>query len=257
MHYLKRFLDFYIQSSLHVGIAVMSLVYVTLFSCGIEIDSSYSFSVFFGTVLGYNFLKYFDVFQRGNFNNKKYFGILLISIIAFAGFLLFFLCLKRSTQTHLIISGTAVLVYPFLRKYSWFKMFWVSLVVTYVTVYIPFLFQHSSQIDSLISLIQRFLIIFSLLVPFEIMDSTTDAPNMKTLPRLIGIGGSKLLGTFVLIPFVLIEMIKQNSSFTVIPIAIVTALFIRFTFLSRTKYYTTFWLESLPIFWMLLLVLFE
>jgi len=121
MSFLKQLLDFYIKSSIHVGVAVFSLVYVTAFSDGLFKNIVYPSCVFFGTVIGYNFLKYYNVFWTGNFNSKKYYWILTVSILAAIGFIFFFLWLKRGVQINLLISGVAVLVYPFLRKYGWLK----------------------------------------------------------------------------------------------------------------------------------------
>ena len=255
MHILKWLIDFYIQSSLHVGLAVMSLVYLTTFSSGMTKHIVYPSCVFFGTVLGYNFLKYYKVITINNFFSKKYYGILVINILASMGFLYFFLCLKHSIQWHILISGIFVLVYPFLRKYGWIKLFLVSFVVTYITVFIPYQSLKGLPIDYYINLVQRFIIIISLLIPFEIMDSKTDAISMNTLPQLFGINKSKVFGVLLVIPFIVLEFLKQKADYLVIPIGIITILFINFTTLERSKYYTSFWVESVPILWLSLLSL--
>ena len=255
MQILKRLIDFYIQSSLHVGLAVMSLVYLTTFSSGMTKHIVYPSCVFFGTVLGYNFLKYYKVITINNFFSKKYCGILVINILASIGFLYFFLCLKQSIQWHILISGIFVLIYTFLRKYGWIKLFLVSFVVTYITVYIPYQSVKWLPIDYYINLVQRFIIITSLLIPFEIMDSKTDAISMNTLPQLFGINKTKVFGILLVIPFVVLEFLKQKADYLVIPIGIITILFITFTTLERSKYYTSFWVESVPILWLSLLSL--
>jgi hypothetical protein len=255
MQILKRLIDFYIQSSLHVGLAVMSLVYVTVFSNDMCKHIVYPSCVFFGTVLGYNFLKYYKVITINNFFSKKYCGILVINILASIGFLYFFLCLKQSIQWHILISGIFVLIYTFLRKYGWIKLFLVSFVVTYITVYIPYQSVKWLPIDYYINLVQRFIIITSLLIPFEIMDSKTDAITMNTLPQLFGINKSKVFGVLLVIPFIVLEFLKQKADYLVIPIGIITILFINFTTLERSKYYTSFWVESVPILWLSLLSL--
>ena len=257
MHILKRLIDFYIQSSLHVGLAVMSLVYLTAFYNDLCKHIVYPSCVFFGTVLGYNFLKYFEVIRNKNFNSYKYYRILGISFLAGIGFLFFFFWLKRSFQIHLLIAGLLVLLYPVLRKFGWMKLFLVSFVVTYVTVYIPYQSVKWLPIDYYINLVQRFIIITSLLIPFEIMDSKIDAITMNTLPQLFGINKTKVLGILLVIPFIVLEFLKQKADYLVIPIGIITILFINFTTLERSKYYTSFWVESVPVFWLILLILFQ
>jgi hypothetical protein len=257
MSFLKRLLDFYIKSSIHVGVAVFSLVYVTAFSDYLSKNIVYPSCVFFGTILGYNFLKYFYFFFKGNFQGKKYYGILIVSILATVGFLFFFFCLNRSIQIHILISGIAVLVYPLLRKYGWLKLFLVSIVVTYVTVYIPLQNVKLLPIDFYVSLMQRFFVLTSFLIPFEIMDSKTDLETMNTLPQLLGINSSKIFGVILLVPFMVLEFLKSNPNYVVLLISIITAMFIKFTSLKRNQYYTSFWVESIPILWLILLMVFQ
>jgi len=64
-----------------------------------------------------------------------------------------------------------------------------------------------------------------------------------------------MLGILLVIPFILLEFLKLHPSYLVLPIGIITVTFIDFTELKRNKYYTSFWVESVPIFWWLLLVL--
>jgi hypothetical protein len=217
-------------------------------------DIDYPCCVFFGTIIGYNFLKYFYVFWNGSFDSKKYYFILLVCILSFLGFLFFFFLLKRSIQFNLLKSGIAVLVYPFLRKFGWLKLFFVSAVVTYVTVFIPFDNVIENRFEFGINCIQRFLILSSLLVPFEIMDSINDPVSLQTLPQKFGINKSKLLGMLWVIPFIILEFFKFNSSLVSLFIGLVTVILIHFSSVQRNKYYTNFWVESVPIFWMVALL---
>lgn len=257
MQILKRLLDFYIQSSIHVGLAVSCLIYITLFSNDLVKHSSYPICVFFGTIVGYNFLKYFEVFTKNNFYSKNGYGILGVTILATIGFLYFFLLLNSAVQNHILFVGLFVLFYPILRKIGCLKLFVVSFVVTYVTVYIPNQNIKCLPLDYYVNLVQRFLIIISLLIPFEIIDSKTDSKTLNTLPQLFGIIGAKVFGILTVIPFIILEFLKHKANYVVIPIGIITVLFINFTTLERSKYYTSFWVESVPILWLILLVLFQ
>ncbi len=257
MLFFKRLFDFYIQSSIHVAIAVVCLVYITDFSTNLCHNFVYPSCVFFGTMVGYNFLKYFKIFTTRRFQHKKYLGILTVTIFSCFGFLFFFLWLKRSVQMLIIVSGLLVLIYPFLRKHGWLKMFLVSFVVTFVSVYIPFHIRNRIEPDFYINIVQRFLILVSLLIPFEILDSKTDAKSLQTLPQKFGISNTKLFGILLVIPFIILEFVKTNSSFLVLPIGIMTVLFIHFSSVERNKYYTSFWVESVPICWLILVLIFS
>jgi hypothetical protein len=80
---------------------------------------------------------------------------------------------------------------------------------------------------------------------------------LNTLPQLFGINSAKLFGILLVIPFIIFEFLKSSPNYLVIPIGIVTVLFIDFTEWKRNKYYTSFWVESVPILWWLMLVIFH
>jgi hypothetical protein len=256
MKVFKKIFDFYIEGSIHVAFAVYCLLEITVFSNHLESIEYFPFCIFFGTILGYNFLKYFDIFRKGFFRSNRYYAILIISILAGIGFLFSFYYLRNTVQKLILISGFFVLIYPFLRKYGWLKLFLVSFVVTFITVYIPFQTVEELSLELYINLIQRFLLLTSLLIPFEIMDSKTDDKALLTLPQLFGIESTKLFGILSVIPFIVLEFLKLHPSYLVLPIGIITVLFIDFTEWKRNKYYTSFWVESVPILWWLMLLIF-
>lgn len=257
MLYLKKLFDFYIQSSLHIGFAVLCLVFITAFSSDLSNDLDFQSCVFFGTVLGYNFLKHYALFRKNNFYHKKYFATVVVSFFCLIGFVYTFLMLNSTIQIPILFAGSIVLAYPFLRKFGWLKIFLVVFATTIVTVYIPYRMEKWVLLDYDINIIQRFLIITSLMIPFEILDSKTDDQLLNTLPQLFGINKTKLFGMLLIIPFILIEFLKIKTSIIVIPVGLMTLLFIHFTSLNRNKYYTTFWVESVPVFWWLLLLIFK
>jgi hypothetical protein len=257
MKILKAVFDFYIKSSVHVAFAVYCLLEITVCSNRLNPIDNFSICVFFGTVLGYNFLKYSKIFFYGNFRFRVYFAILGISVLAGIGFLISFYLLDSSIQRLILFTGALVLIYPFLRKYGWLKLFLVSFTVTFVTVYIPFQRGDYLANEFCISLIQRFLLLVSLLIPFEILDSKTDEKSLNTLPQLLGINSTKLFGILLVIPFIVLEFLKLYPSYLVLLIGVVTVTFINFTELHRSKYYTSFWVESVPILWLGLLIIFK
>jgi hypothetical protein len=67
MMVLKKILDFYINSSLHVALSAFALVSMTQFFFNIDDGLSVAYFAFFGTVVGYNFVKY-DALARLNKN---------------------------------------------------------------------------------------------------------------------------------------------------------------------------------------------
>ena len=263
MLFLKRLLDFYINSSIHVGLALFSLTYVTTFSNDLCRHITYPCCVFFGTIIGYNFLKYFEVFQKGNFSLKKHLWILVVTLLAIFGYLFFIIRMVDSIKIQMVIAAGMVLVYPFLRKFGVVKMFWVSFVIAYLTAFV--FINALPGFEGLIGLefFKRFLFVSALMIPFEIYDSQHDDTTLNTLPQKFGIVNAKKAGYLLVLLYIVLEVVNFNfnenvkSQYLVIAIviAIVNAIAIKFSTLERSQYYTSFWVESIPILWWILLVL--
>lgn len=253
MRILQKIADFYIDASIHVALAIASLVYVTQ----LDIYFDYSSAIFFGTIVAYNFLKYIELIAVKKVFSVKIKAIIIFTILSFLAFLFFFFGMERKIQLQLFLTGILVLVYPFLRKQGWLKLFLVSFVITITTALIPFSFDEVIGSDWPIVVLQRFFFVTSLMVPFEIYDSQFDKESLHTLPQRFGIRKAKLFGILLVIPFLVLEFLKVNSSLTVIPVGIITVLAIHFTSLKRNEYYTSFWVESIPIVWLILLLVFN
>ena len=81
---------------------------------------------------------------------------------------------------------------------------------------------------------QRFLLIFTLILIFEIIDLENDDPHLQTVPQQIGVKRTKILGFILLIVFCGLEFFNSNVNFQfgrmllTFVIAIVIALFLLF-----------------------------
>ena len=257
MTFFKQLLDLLINTSILVGIAICALLGITEISSSIPFNHQLEIFVFLGTIVGYNFLKYFEAFQKGNYDFKKNRYVIGLTFLSIIAVIFFFLQLNSETQIFLIKIGLLVALYPFLRKFGFWKLFLVSFCVSAITVYATIFQQVSLSNNEKIILLQRFLIVISLMIPFEILDSQTDDDTLKTLPQRFGILKTKLLGIVLLLPFIMLEFFKEKMEISTFAIAIITALFIVFTTFKRDKYYTSFWLESVPILWLVLLRIFS
>ena len=245
MKFLKLILDFYINTSIHVAVAVFSLVQITKLQLNISTNLSLDYFIFFGTIFGYNFLKYFQVFFNRIFTFKKNSGIFFISLISFFGMIFYFFRLSSNIEIEFLKIGLLILIYPFIRKYGFLKMIFVSFCLTLITVY-------TVNLGNLVYwfyLIQRFLIIFCLLIPLEICDLEIDSRTIITLPSIIGIQNLKNLGYCLLSLFSFLIIRFSFCHSINIVIAIVSAIAIFLSNEKRSKYFTNFWVESLPVFW--------
>jgi hypothetical protein len=104
-------------------------------------------------------------------------------------------------------------------------------------------------------------LIFVLILIFEIIDLQFDDPNLKTVPQQIGVKLTKIIGMLLLIVFYFLEFFKQNfiQKQLLVNLVLVVAIlaFLIFANEKRSKYYSSFWVESIPIFWWILLLIFR
>jgi len=268
MKLLKHILDFYLNSSIHVALSCYALVRVTFHVFHIQYDEPVALFVFFGTIVGYNFVKY-DALVRVQ---QKPIGLQLkiIAVLSFISVILtgyYFFQLQRITQivSFAIFAITALYTLPFFpnkknaRNWAGVKIYivalcWVgaTLVLPYINAEIPF------TANFFIKCLQRFVLVFVLILVFEIIDLTNDDPHLQTVPQTIGVRKTKILGFVLLIPFWIVGILSFTFHDLMINLIMVVMLmlFIVFANPNRSKYYTSFWVESVPIFWWLMIVLF-
>ena len=102
-------------------------------------------------------------------------------------------------------------------------------------------------------------LIFVLILIFEIVDFHTDDPHLQTVPQQIGVEKTKLLGYLLLGVLLALEFLYDANQ-DYVPLAfkfIVScsvALFLYFADENKSRYYASFWVESIPIFWWVLLL---
>lgn len=249
---------------------------MTQFMFHIADDKSVLYFAFFGTIVGYNFVKY-DALAR---TQKLQMSIQLKAIAALSFLSLlatgyYFFQLQKITQ--LIGFGcliiTLLYTLPFFpnrknaRNWAGIKIYIVALCWVGVTVALPIInAEIAITSDFYLKSIQRFLLVFLLVLIFEIIDLQNDDPHLKTVPQQIGVKQTKRLGYVLLVLFCLLEIFNVNSNDMMktqilsVPlqliVALVIGLYLYFSNEKKSKYYTSFWVESVPIFWWLLLFIF-
>ena len=268
MSFLKIVLNFYINSSVHVAFAVYSFVRITEIYFGLEYNENLDYFIFFGTITGYNFVKYAGVAKLHHSSLTD--NLRVIQIFSFLCFLLMcFYAYKvpKHILFYFITFGILTLLYaiPFLsgfkknlRNISHLKIIIIALVWAGTTVLLPIL-DSNKAIDFKIFLffIQRFLIVIVLTLPFDIRDMRFDAISLQTIPQKIGVKKTKKLGLTLLLFSLIIEFLF--SSEITIKNGFVFMFFVLLIFLMRaeknqSKYYSSFWVEAIPIFWWILLL---
>ena len=231
--------------------------------------------IFYASVIGYNFVKYFGV---ARFHNRQLiFRLKWIQVLSFVCFCLmiyYAFQLQLKTFIWIAVFGLATFFYaiPFLpkrlfvdnrhnfRSIKGLKIYVIALTWVGVTVFLPLInSEYSISADVVIVALQRFVFVIILMLPFEIRDLKFDSLKLGTIPQKIGIKKTKLLGVLMLVLMFCLEYFKDEivvKQIIVLSIMIaITFLFLVFSKKEQGKYYSAFWVESLPIFWLLLLLL--
>jgi len=268
MKSLKTLLDFYIHSSIHVALSVYALVRMTDFMFGIPNDKPMAYFAFFGTIVGYNFVKYDGLVRSKKLQLRSSLkAIIFISIFSFFAVGFYFFQLQRITQIISVVFFALTLLYtlPFFpnrknaRNWAGVKIYIVALCWVGVTLVLPILDSGITIIpDFYLKCIQRFILVFVLILIFEIIDLTNDDPHLQTVPQQIGVKWTKILGLLLLLPFYFLEFLKTNFDQKQLVVnlilVVILSVFLLLVNEKRSKYYTSFWVESVPIFWWLMVV---
>lgn len=232
---------------------------------GLNLDINVLFLIFFGSITGYNFVKYAKV--AGMHHRRLTNSLKTIQVFSFFCFaVLVFFASKLSIKTLIVFGCFSMLTFFYavpiirtknLRKLSGFKIFIVALVWGGIAVIVP-LVASESQItaDIWLTFLQIAIIVITLTIPFEIRDLPYDAKDLRTLPQSLGVKGVKIFGYILLLGVLGLEYFKNESNIEhSISLAFVVLIIVSILLISKIKqpkYFASFWVESIPIVWVLI-----
>jgi hypothetical protein len=277
MGVFKHILNFYLNSSIHVALAAYALTWITLLQFELIYDKNVLYFVFFATITGYNFVKYFGV---AKFHHRSLAGwlkaIQLFSFIAFIAMCYYALKLNKETLMYLSLVALVTFLYAVpllpmryfrdsqknLREISGLKIYVIALVWAFTTVILPLLDNDIFlNADVIITSIQRFIYVIVLMLPFEIRDLKYDSLKLGTIPQKIGVKKTKIIGVLLLMVFFFLDYLKDELTGASILVSLIilsiTLLLVIFSHKNQSKYYSAFWVEGLPIIWLVLLLMFR
>ncbi|OBX22665.1 hypothetical protein BAA08_07570 [Bizionia sp. APA-3] len=276
MRFEKHFFDFYLNSSIHVALSAFALSWLTLIEYQIPFDTHVLLFIFFATIAGYNFVKFFGL---AKFHHRSLSSWLkIIQIFTFICLIImgyFGAQLQNKTIFYLGFFALITFLYaiPFLpkkfylnkqqnlRNVSGLKVYVIALVWAGVTLLIP-LINNDRLLDSTViwAFAQRFLFVLAIMLPFEIRDMQFDSIKLATIPQKIGIKNTKIMGVILACLFFGLEFFMpektQSKLLIQFGITVLVILSILFSRKNQGKYYSGFWVESIPILWLLLTLLF-
>ena len=264
MTLLRRLFNFYVDASIHVGIAVCCFYQITCLELDITPSLDYGATLLTGSVLVYNFMKYGVEAHRYFFVSNLYYKRIRTFSFLLGILLLYFLIRLSifewfSLGILTLISGIYALpIFPNkikLRHFGLVKIVVVTLVWTGVTAIIPLMqSQEIMWVDIVPYTLQRGGYVLALIIPFEIRDVGVDNPTLKTIPQRVGVYPTKVLGMCMIVWSLVIGLTFMPRMMSTYALALGTAIAIAMTSHHYSKYYASFWVESIPI-WVYLILL--
>ena len=260
----KLIFDYYINSSLHVSFCVICYIISINLINQIHVNWEDIAFVFFTTFFSYNFIKFNEVLVSINkpvsILFKFFFLKALISLIIS---LYLFFNLSSSKQIFVVIISVVTVLYtiPLISNYTLrnnpiLKILTVAFCWTMLIVLFPFF-----GLLDFVNIVYYSFLIFCLvtaqMIPFEIRDMFKDKDLVKTIIHNYGIKYSKNIGNIVLIiaslftmitPYLLENLVFKNS---ILIIILITAILLNFSREKQNKYYSSFIVESVPIYWLI------
>ena len=272
MKAFRQVFEFYLNSSIHVALAVFSMAWITLIEFQQPFDTYVLYFILFASITGYNFVKYFGIAKFHHRSLASWLQIIQIfSLICFILMCYFGLHLDRKTIFYILGLGLITFLYaiPFLpkdifidkqlnlRSIGGLKVYVIGLVWVGVTVLLPLSNNdHHFDADVWITVVQRFLFMIALMLPFEIRDLQYDSLKLSTIPQRIGITNTKIIGILLVMIYFFLEFLKDdiypNEILIALLVTIITMLFLVFSSKNQHEYYSSFFVESVPIVWLLL-----
>lgn len=272
MRFLKRLFIFYIFSNIHVALAGFAMAAVTIVKYDIKSHIS-AYFVLLSIIVSYNFIRFYEIqshrlewFYKWFYKNKI--KLLLLCVMAFVGmiYLVFFTSFNFTSIFILLPFAFITFFYVIpvfklgnvefsFRNFPFIKIISIAFSWAGVTVFFP-IKEANMMIDNgvCIEFLQRFLLLLAITIPFDIRDIYSDSKKIRTLPQVIGIVNSKIIGSFLLCFFIGLEFFKQDYFYPVatVAIAVITLFFLWSSSEKKSRFYTSFWVEAIPIFWWLL-----
>ncbi|MHA7832640.1 MAG: UbiA prenyltransferase family protein [Flagellimonas sp.] len=263
MRTLKTILDFYLDASIHVAIAVISLTGVTFYLLGSSLDINLLGFIFFSVIVCYNFIKYgVEAYKYLIVSNAYHKVIQIFSFISFVFAICFLLRLDKAIWVATLVLGVLSALYAVpllpraknLRNLAGLKIYIVAFVWAGFSVLLPVLDANMPlNWDFALTFIQRMLLVLVLILPFEIRDIQWDDKGLRTLSQVLGVKVTRRLGMGLSIIFFLLTFLKDELHQLEIVLRLVLSVALIFALASnkrlQSRYFVMFWVEAIPIFW--------
>lgn len=242
-----------IRENVVVATAVTSLAISTLLIFRLPMAYAELLSLWVGTQLSYSFAK------EGRLRYDRPIWWLLAATACGV-----FLFLSWTGRGILLLSTVLSVAYnaPFLthrlRSIPFLKIIIVSICWVLGSVYLPLSDYKVSLFAPQTSILagQYLLWVIVLILPFDIRDKQAEQTHLQTLPTALGASKTKVIGTLLMLLFALLALQHSAPLLRIqLFMACMTTLFLLCAHERQSLLYSALWVESLPIIYMLLMVI--
>lgn len=236
----------------------MSFTAVTSYYTSVSFKVSMYVLIGLGSLTAYNFVKYAKIaklYHRSLTTNLR--TIQVLSLTAFIAFIWQLLLLTINEVILLALVGFLTLAYavplasqkPNLRTIKGLKIFIIAIVWTLITVLLPLITSSIGFTELMILSFHRMLWVLVLLVPFEIRDLNYDPEELSTLPQLLGVKTTKLIGFALLVIQYFVGYWFFDFGLVEAFISLITGLLLLFSYRQQRVFYSSIGVEAIPILW--------
>jgi len=214
-NFIRHITNFYLYSSLHIGICSVYLYLFTINRFELQVDLRYVLFVLSSTIFVYSIHRLIGINKVKKFAHKGRFAIielfknhiLIYAILSFGGCCFLFLNFDWSRMVILSGAGLVSILYTIpifgkamrLRDFSFIKIFLIAIVWSFVTGAVPLYEQGIAFIPIVIYFIEIILFFIAITIPFDIRDYSVDTANkVGTIPTLFGRRSSIYLSLLLL-----------------------------------------------------------
>ena len=262
----KYLVEFIVNSNLWIAIATVSFYELTLVQFGKEIELNVtSFLLFFSTLFVYNLFRILSpkddckTWYAKNYSYTKF-----LSGFSFIGLLISLFFFDKQYLPIIVLSGILSFLYasPFirlgknsfsLRKFWFLKSIIVAVVWVLSTAVLPMLENNISLSNSWMFLLEKFLFILGITIPYDIKDLKADEyDGIKTLAIKFGVKRTKLISNFILIVGLVLALSLFSQNIIPIGFVYIVAMFLNYK-LDETKdeFWYTFLIDGTIILYFL------
>jgi 4-hydroxybenzoate polyprenyltransferase len=222
-NWLLKITRFVVFGNFWVAFCALSLYWCTALIHGLELHFSLSMSIFGATAFIYNYHRLFrkkiiyakERSERHNWilNNQRFLQVLaIVSALVAVGFFIPYLNETLVLRFSPFLLLALFYVVPLwkskgkwkrVRDIPFVKIFLVAAVWAFVTVFLPFLADNPEWLPnsgSWFTMVQRFIFIFAITIPFDIRDLKHDkASGLTTFAGAFGVTTAKRISELMLV----------------------------------------------------------